>query len=245
MYIHMNVHIMNKYSIHESIFRRLKGGLVMDANGQDPGRLSRRERTRQQHRDEIVSAATDLFARHGYEGTSMQMIADQAEISVGKLYLHFEGKEDMYRSVVEFHAGAIRERADMAVDPSMSPIDRIRARTVAVLDYMDEHDEFVRFYVGEMEGSGKGCCRKGESGHEVQMREFAVLLREAIDNGDIPDEDPEMIAAMIHGAGHSLMALVIERGDVPCSKVAEYVDRMILRPLEDRKREEKRKEGGG
>ena len=71
----------------------------LDANGQDPGRLSRRERTRKQHREEILSAATGLFARHGYDGTSMQMIADEAEISVGKLYLHFEGKEDIYREI--------------------------------------------------------------------------------------------------------------------------------------------------
>jgi TetR/AcrR family transcriptional regulator len=216
----------------------------LDANGQDPGHLSRRERTRQQHRDEIVSAATDLFARHGYEGTSMQMIADQAEISVGKLYLHFEGKEDMYRSVIEFHAGAIRERANMAADPSMSPIDRVRARTAAVIAYMDEHDEFVRFYVGEMEGSGKECCRKGESTHEIHMQELVALIREAIEKGDIPDEDPEMITAMIDGAVHAMMALVIEKGDMPFSKVAEYVDRMILRPLEERKREENSKGSG-
>ncbi len=216
----------------------------MDANEQDPGRLSRRERTRQQHRDEIVAAATDLFAQHGYEGTSMQMIADQTEISVGKLYLHFEGKEDMYRSVIEFHAGAIRDKASKAVDPKASPIDRIRMRTMAVIDYMDEHDEFVRFYVSEMEGMGKGCCQKDRSEHGMHLQEFAVLIREAIDRGDIPDEDPEMITAMIHGAGHSMMALVIERGDMPFRTVAEYVDRMILRPLEDRKREEKSKGGG-
>ena len=216
----------------------------MDANGQDNGRPSRRERTRQQHREEIVSAATNLFARHGYDGTSMQMIADQAEISVGKLYLHFEGKEDMYQSVVEFHAGKIREQAIGAVDPSMSPLDKLRARTNAVMRYMDEHDDFVRFYVGEMEGGSKGCCKKEDSEHTVHLQEYAELIREAIDNGDIPDEDSEMLTAMIHGAGHAMMAHVIEKGDMPYSKVAEYVDRMILRPLEERKREENRKEGG-
>ncbi len=217
----------------------------MDANGHDPGRPSRRERTRQQHREEIISAATGLFARHGYEGTSMQMIADQAEISVGKLYLHFEGKEDMYRSVVEFHAANVHELANGAGDLSMSPIDRLRARTIAVVGYMDENDDFVRFYVEEMEGAGKGCCQKDRSEHSMHLGEYTKLLREAIENGDIPDEDPEMLTAMIHGAGHSMMAHVIKKGDIPYSKVAEYVDRMILTPLEERKREEKRKEGGG
>jgi AcrR family transcriptional regulator len=174
----------------------------------------------------------------------MQMIADQAEISVGKLYLHFEGKEDMYRSVIEFHAAAIRDRARMAADPSLSPIDMIRARSLAVIDYMDENAEFVRFYVREMEGVGRGCCHREKSEDEIQMKEFVALIHEAIEKGDIPDEDPEMISAMIHGAAHSMLALVIEKGNMPFRAVAEYVDRMILRPLEERKRE-KRTKGGG
>ena len=217
----------------------------MDANGQDPGRLSRRERTRQQHREEIISAATDLFAQHSYEGTSMQMIADQAEISVGKLYLHFEGKEDIYREVMEYLAGEIRKRAGEAIDPSMSPIDKIRARTMAVIEYIEENEAFVRFYVGEMEGTGRGCCPMDKSEHATHMEEYTSLIREAIEKGDIPDEDPELITAMIHGAGHAMMAFIVERGGMPYRTVAEYVDRMILRPLEERKREEKRKEGGG
>jgi len=217
----------------------------LDANGQDPGHLSRRERTRIQHRDEISSAATNLFARYGYEGTSMQMIADQAEISVGKLYLHFEGKEDIYRRVVEYHSGEIRKRSDEAIDPSMSPIDKIRSRTNAVIDYVDENDAFVRFYVSEMEGAGKGCCHMDESEHTMHMAEFTDLIREAIEKQDIPDEDPELLTAMIQGAGHAMMALIAEKGDMPFRTVAEYVDRMILRPLEERKRGEKRKEGRG
>ena len=216
----------------------------MDANGQDPGRLSRRERTRQRDREEILSAATDLFARHGYDGTSMRMVAERVEISVGKLYLHFEGKEDIYKNVVEFHAGEIRARANRAVDPSMTPFEMIRARTAAVIAYMDEHDEFVRFYVSEMEGTGRGCSLKDESEHEAHMREFRDLISEAVENGDIPDIDPDMVAAMIHGAGHAMMSVAINRGDVPFSKVFEYVDQIILTPLEERKREEDRKEGG-
>jgi AcrR family transcriptional regulator len=216
----------------------------MDANGQDPGRLSRRERTRRQHREEIIAAATGLFAANGYEGTSMQMVADRAEISVGKLYLHFEGKEDLYRSVVEYHAGEMRRRAQSATDPSLSPMDNIRARTEAVVDYMEKNDRFVRFYVGEMESIGKGCCYEDSSEHSTHMRELASLFSEAVSRGDIPDGDPELLTAMIHGAAHAMMAIVIEREDAPYSIVADYVDRLILRPMEECKRDEKEREGG-
>jgi AcrR family transcriptional regulator len=216
----------------------------LDTNGKEPGRLSRRERTRQQHREEILAAATDMFARHGYDGTSMQMIADSAEISVGKLYLHFEGKEDIYRGVVEYHTGEIRQRAREAVDPSMSPIDKIRARTDAIISYLGDNDAFVRFYVGEMEGLGKYGCRMDDSEHKAHIGEFEELVREAIGRGQIPDEDPRLLTAMIHGAGHAMMTAVVEEGNMSYSIVSEYIDRIILKPLEERKLEEKRREGG-
>jgi AcrR family transcriptional regulator len=217
----------------------------LDANGRDPGRLTRRERTRQQHRDEIISAATGLFARHGYEGTSMQMIADQAEISVGKLYLHFKGKEDIYSGIVEYHVEEIRRRADEEADPTAPPLDRIRSRIRAVIKYVEENEAIVRFYIEEMEGMGRGCCHMDESGHPIHTAEFTELVREAIRRGDIPDEDPDLITAMIQGAGHAMMEVVVEKSGMPYSTVADYVDRMILIPLEERKRDEKRKEGGG
>ncbi len=216
----------------------------MEDNGQDAGRLSRRERTRQQLEEEIISAATDLFARHGYEGSSMQMIAERAEISVGKLYLHFEGKQDIYRRAIEYHYAAIRERSRKAFDPSMPPLDGIRARARAVIDYVTENEGFVRFYIAEMQGAGSVCCHVDESEHAVHMAEFADLIREAIRRGDIPDEDPELLSALMHGAAHALMAAVVERGDIPLSVVIDYVDRIIIRPMEERMLDEKRKGGG-
>ena len=210
----------------------------MDANEQDPGRRSRRERTRQQHREEILSAATDLFARHGFDGTSMQMIADQAEISVGKLYLHFEGKEDIYMNVTEYHALKIRKRANDATDPSMPPMDRIRARTSAVIDYLEENEAMVRFYVREMESPGRECSHLKESEHCLHLGELHELFREAIEAGDIPEEDPELLVAMLHGAGHAMMSVFVARGEMQFRTVFDCMDRLILRPLEERKREE-------
>lgn len=50
----------------------------------------RKEKSRQ-----IVSAALELFATHGYEATSINMIANKAGISKGLLYTYFESKESL------------------------------------------------------------------------------------------------------------------------------------------------------
>ena len=57
--------------------------------------LTRGERTRAL----IIQAAHQLFIKQGYHGTSMRQIADHAGISLGAVYNHFSGKEDVFKAV--------------------------------------------------------------------------------------------------------------------------------------------------
>lgn len=50
--------------------------------------------------DKIKLEAMKLFAVHGYEKTSMQLIANNVGIKKASLYAHFKGKEDIFFSVV-------------------------------------------------------------------------------------------------------------------------------------------------
>lgn len=66
----------------------------------DEETTSRGERTR----GEILDAANRLFVDRGYHGTSMRQIAQQAGISLGAIYNHFSGKEDIFIGVfMEFN----------------------------------------------------------------------------------------------------------------------------------------------
>lgn len=55
----------------------------------------RRQREREQRYQTILTAAETLFAREGYHKTSMETIADAAEVSVGAVYFYFKNKEDL------------------------------------------------------------------------------------------------------------------------------------------------------
>lgn len=53
------------------------------------------------YKKDIISTAINLFAEHGYHNTSMNMIAEEADVSKGGLYWHFSSKKDLYREIVE------------------------------------------------------------------------------------------------------------------------------------------------
>ena len=46
-------------------------------------------------RDEIEAAALQLFTEHGYEATSMAMVAAHAGVAPNTLYWYFKNKDDM------------------------------------------------------------------------------------------------------------------------------------------------------
>ena len=48
----------------------------------------------------IVEAATDVFLRNGYRGTSMDEIATRAAVSKQTVYKHFADKESLFTAVV-------------------------------------------------------------------------------------------------------------------------------------------------
>jgi len=51
-------------------------------------------------REEILEAALNMFSINNYHATSMSMIAEEAGVSKGTLYWHFDSKEDLFRELV-------------------------------------------------------------------------------------------------------------------------------------------------
>lgn len=55
----------------------------------------------EQSRRLVLNAALKLFSHQGYRGTTMREIADEAGVSIGNVYHHFEDKEQIFRSLLD------------------------------------------------------------------------------------------------------------------------------------------------
>jgi AcrR family transcriptional regulator len=79
-------------------------------------RLPRAERHAQ-----LIAAAGAAFLAGGFDGTSMETVAEQAGVTRLIVYRHFDGKEDLYRSVLNSVTGRMRERFDPERRPEIVP----------------------------------------------------------------------------------------------------------------------------
>jgi len=52
-------------------------------------------------RQRLIEVAVDLFTRHSFAGTSLQMIADEMGFTKAAIYYHFRTREELLAAVVE------------------------------------------------------------------------------------------------------------------------------------------------
>lgn len=74
----------------------------LDTGKPSATRPKKRQRRPQEVRGRILEAALQGFARHGFEGSSTRMIAEDAHVSQSLLLYHFQSKDQLWRAVVDY-----------------------------------------------------------------------------------------------------------------------------------------------
>lgn len=95
-----------------------------------------RAKTYDDKRQLILERATELFARHGFHGTSVADIADACGASKALIYHYFDSKEQVLYELLTGFIEMFQIRLERAVNKAAKPPERLRAymrETVAVL----------------------------------------------------------------------------------------------------------------
>ena len=95
--------------------------------GKDVGKEVKAPRARMtgaERRHQLIQVARSLFAERGYEGTSIEEIAQRANVSKPVVYEHFGGKEGLYAVVVDREMSALLD----GITSSLTRMTNNRAR---------------------------------------------------------------------------------------------------------------------
>ncbi|MCE9572939.1 MAG: TetR/AcrR family transcriptional regulator [Deltaproteobacteria bacterium] len=93
-----------------------------------------------ERRAQLIDVGRAVFAKHGYEATSMEDIADKAKVSKPIVYEHFGGKEGLYAVVVDREMDYVVRRIVEAI-ASGSPRERVERAALAFLNYVKDHPD--------------------------------------------------------------------------------------------------------
>lgn len=106
----------------------------MDAVLKEPPKRRRREETRER----LLEAATGVFARQGFDRSTVDEVVREAGFSKGAFYVHFESKEDLFWAMLKERIDRQHEAFNEAIDFAKPVSDNVRTILHAVFDLVED-----------------------------------------------------------------------------------------------------------
>ena len=86
----------------------------------------------------IMAAAARVFARRGVENATMEMIAREAKVAVGTIYLHFASRDEVYLNLRAERSEALGRGYRTVKAQGLEPLEEIRTLARVYIDYLFE-----------------------------------------------------------------------------------------------------------
>ncbi|MEA2335736.1 MAG: hypothetical protein QOG40_2226 [Solirubrobacteraceae bacterium] len=165
----------------------------------------------------IEQAAARLFARHGYDATTVEDIVTAAGVSKPMLYRHFESKRDLHMRLME------RRRDELAAEPLSrfleaegSPEQRLEEMIDAWFAHVERHPDTSRILLQDAPGDPEIRSLQGELRRRQRAADVA-LLREF--GPPLPEAELQPLGEIIRSALTGLALWRLDNPGVPRSTV--------------------------
>ncbi len=146
------------------------------------------------YHDLVFESAEHVFAGKGFDDATMQDIASEAEISLKTLYATFPGKAELYLEIQAVRGREFLEFNQKAVASAESAVERLTLGVRAYVDFLVEHEDFLRIHLREGKAWGLGPLYGDTEGWQAGVEHFAGTLRQGMEERIFHEGDAELMA---------------------------------------------------
>jgi len=182
--------------------------------GRKPATVGRLEKRKQERRRRIYEAAVELFRQQGFERTTVNQIAEAADVVPATFFNHFQSKNAVLRELTIEALEAIELMLKQEFEATTSTRDCLTGFVSSAAEQISETRDLARDVLLELiraESPGK------QPPYIERIHEpFTALVREGQERGDVRrDRDPAFLAEMVVGILNATITNWLAHPDYP------------------------------
>jgi AcrR family transcriptional regulator len=181
-------------------------------------------------RSEIIAAATERFARDGYNSTKWADIATDVGVGPTALYHYFGSKQHCLFVILDEAAQDALERFERAIGKHSDPAVALHAVVADAFDVTPREVQRLRVLVAEhgLLAVPRKPAREEQARQLARARTraldvtWATLLARAMERGVIPEGDARLLARAVLGLYNSIWQWFRPDGPVAFSVMSDF-----------------------
>jgi AcrR family transcriptional regulator len=196
------------------------------------GSTTRRTRSRrgegERLRHEILDAAERLLIETGSEdAVSIRAVADAVGVTPPSIYLHFADKNELLFEVCEKHFDQFDRYLEAAAGESDDPLESLRLRGRAYVQFGLEHPEQYRILFMGKPGETPVDFEATRMRRIASFDHLVQGVQRCIDAGAISARDPVLVSMGMWAAVHGVTSLLISKPGFPWPDLDTLIDHVL------------------
>ena len=142
----------------------------------------------------IFETSMDLFAKKGYEATSIEEITSVVGVAKGTLYYHFSTKEEIFYFLVEEGMKLLKNSIDIKTSNLDNSLDKLKAIILIQIKAIKKYENFISILLSQIWGQEQKnkVCREYVFEY-INMIED--IIKEGMEKGELAQGDSSVIAS--------------------------------------------------
>jgi len=148
-------------------------------------------------REEILEAALNMFSINNYHATSMSMIAEEAGVSKGTLYWHFDSKEDLFRELVLAGLDYFHENYERIKSTNLKAEEKIYEIIEFSIKMLAENIKLGNILQNNIQLISSEFQKKMLERHKSAVAVIKLVIDQGIEEDSFKTTNPHNTAVMI------------------------------------------------
>lgn len=181
----------------------------------------------------IIQAAFSLFADHGIESVTIDMIAEKASIGKGTIYKHFSSKNDIFATLIIKNGNALLEQLQ-SIDLAAPVMVQLKSTMRVFWDFQIK--DFRNYAVHRkcdqlllMDGMAPEVLQRFEQQSEKENEFIRAMIQKAIDEQIFADKPVDYFVTTATGLFRGVFDSILLGEVEPSEELFQLMQKMILK----------------